>query len=123
VLQAGHGERLSGLLSHDNEITREEKEKYENSGTEVLCKFRPMVKAEYTLKLLVYKGFDEEKREVHFHLGHQSYYNTLEYTVDLSRYLAAEYQFSTIPKLYYHDNDCTDHKRCIWGMCRIGVPK
>ena len=102
------GGYLLPMLSHDNEITREEREKYEDSGTEVLFKFRPKAQEEYTLKLLVYKGFDEEKREVHFHLGHQSYYNALEYTVDLSRYLAAGYQFSTIPTLYYHGNDCTD---------------
>jgi hypothetical protein len=99
-------------MSHDNEAPPEEKGRYDDNGTEVLFKFTPKAEEEYSLQLLLYKGFNKGNRDVHFHLGKQSYYKTIQYTLDLSRYLAAGYQISDTPKLYLHRNDFKGHDLC-----------
>jgi pimeloyl-ACP methyl ester carboxylesterase len=103
---------LFPTMSHDNEASPEEKGRYDDNGTEVLFKFTPKAEEEYSLKLLLYKGFDEGNRDIHFHLGKQSYYKTVQYTLDLSQYLVAGYRISHPPTLYLHLNDPKSHDLC-----------
>jgi pimeloyl-ACP methyl ester carboxylesterase len=99
-------------MSRDNEASPEEQGRYEDYGTEVLFKFTPKAGEKYSLALLLYKGFEAGNRDVHFHLGKQSYYKTIKYSVDLSSYLAAGYQISHTPTLYLHRNDFKNHDLC-----------
>ena len=99
-------------MSHDNEASPEEIGRYNDYGTEVLFKFTPKPEEQYTLKILLYKGFDKGNREIHFHLGKHSYYKRVQYTLDFSGFLAAGYQFSDMPKLYLHPHDLRSHDMC-----------
>ncbi len=100
-----HGGFLKYKTSHVNEANPEEKGKYDDYGNEVIFRFTPRPGETYDLKVEVYGGFGKDQRDVHFHLGRDSYFKERGYTLDLSGYVALGYSISQVPKLYFHPND------------------
>jgi hypothetical protein len=103
---------IAPVMSHENEAPPADQGRYLDTGTEVCFQFTPTDGSWYRLKLDVYKGFDAGQRDVHFHLGRQSYYRSLRYTVDLGPYLDAGYEIVAPPELHYHHHDPEDHDLC-----------
>jgi pimeloyl-ACP methyl ester carboxylesterase len=99
-------------MSHENEASPEEKGRYDDNGVEAVFKFTPRPGETYRLRVEVYKGFDPGHRDLHFHLGRQTRYQTLRVSLDLTAYVAAGYAVSQQPCLYLHAHDPFDHDLC-----------
>ncbi len=107
-------------LSHVNEAGQLATEYEQSGGTKLDFLFTPELKKPkeaYTLRLKIYNGFGEGRRDVHFHLGPPSvggmaHYRKLTYELDLSQYLALGYAVTSAPVLYWHPKDPGNCKGC-----------
>lgn len=109
--------------SHPNEIGPQVQRDYDYDGNNAVFKFTPRVAddggpapdagEEYRLDVDIYKGFDEGKRDLHFHLAdYDCVYHRILFRLDLTAYLSAGYEVTDEPKLYLHDGP----NKC--GECR-----
>jgi len=96
---------LEAFTSHPNEATAAERGAYEEEAKQAVFGVTPRPGETFRLKLDVYKGFDAGNRNLHSHLGRESYYHELVYTVDLSAYLAAGWKLRPQPELFVHPGD------------------
>lgn len=103
---------LKAVMSHDNEAPTSEQSRYDDYGREVTFDFTPKQGETYKLNLEIYKGFDKGNRDVHFHLGRKAQIKTYRFRLDLSAYVAAGYEITDGPQLYFHNQDRGDHKLC-----------
>lgn len=105
--------------SHENGIGPQEQRDYDCDGNNALFRFpaldadgnvpAPAAGEEYRLDVDIYKGFDEGKRDLHFHLAdYDCVYHRILFRLDLTAYLSAGYEVTDEPKLYLHDgpNKC-----------------
>ena len=105
--------------SHPNEIGPQVERDYDYDGNNACFKFTPRVAddggpapdagEEYRLDVDIYKGFDEGRRDLHFHLAdYDCVYHRIFFRLDLTAYLSAGYEVTDEPKLYLHDgpNKC-----------------
>jgi pimeloyl-ACP methyl ester carboxylesterase/cation transport regulator ChaC len=86
--------------------------KYDDTGFEVVAEVMPDKGSTSTLSMKVYKGFDENHRNFHMHIGQQAYYRRLKFTVDLQDYISSGWVVSRGPHLYFHLHDPGDHGLC-----------
>ena len=85
---------------------------YDDYGVQSIFGFTPKPGKKFRSKIDVYGGFGEGQRDVHFHIGKDSYSKKRVYRMDLSGYLAAGYEICQEPKLHFHANDPGDHDLC-----------
>jgi pimeloyl-ACP methyl ester carboxylesterase len=109
-------------MSHENEAPPQELARYEERGTEAIFKFSPRAGETYSLKVDVYKGFDERHRDIHFHMGTDKYYKRFRFRLDLTAYVASGWSVVAGPKLYLHERDPKDHKLCDARELRNEIP-
>jgi hypothetical protein len=95
----------------ENEASEAEIGEYGDYGVRTVFKFTPTPGKKFRSIIKVYGGFGDGKRDVHFHIGRNSYSKERVYDLDLSAYLAAGYKVSQEPKLHFHGNDpgCDDN--------------
>jgi hypothetical protein len=107
-------------VSHNNEAGQLVSEYEQSAGKSFAFWFTPELKKpdeEYALRLTIYNGFGEGRRDVHFHMGPLSvggmaYYRKLTYELDLSKYIELGYAVTSTPTLYWHSKDPGECKRC-----------
>lgn len=85
---------------------------YDDYGVATVFKFTPKPGTKFRSKIDVYGGFGEGHRDVHFHIGRNSYSRKRVYTLDLCAYLGAGYEISKTPSLHFHAHDPGDHGLC-----------
>jgi len=85
---------------------------WEDTGVEYRYDFVPEPGRAYRLNIEVYKGYDVGQREAHFHLKNHSRYRHVEYTLDLSAYLANGYRVSKTPSFYLHPQESPHGAMC-----------
>jgi pimeloyl-ACP methyl ester carboxylesterase len=95
-----------------NEASESEMGEYDDYGVATVFKFTPKPGQRFRSKIDVYGGFGKGQRDVHFHIGRNTYSKKRIYSLDLSGYLAAGYQVLQRPKLHFHANDPGDHGLC-----------
>ena len=95
----------------ENEASESDIGEYDNYGVSTVFRFTPKPGKEFRSKIDVYGGFGEGQRNVHFHIGRDSYSKKRVYSLDLSGYVAAGYEVGQ-PKLHFHRNDPGDHGLC-----------
>jgi pimeloyl-ACP methyl ester carboxylesterase len=101
-----------GHASHPNEASPADIGLWEDTGTRYEFDFTPDTREEYRLKVEVYRGFDEGNRDLHFHVGGDSRYRKLTYTLDLSAYVAARWTITDGPRLYLDPTDLPHSELC-----------
>jgi putative serine esterase DUF676 len=101
-----------GYPSHHNEATAADIGLWEDTGTFFEFDFTPEPNTEYRLKVEVYRGFDKDNRDLHFHLGTDSRYRQLTYVLDLSAYVADQYVIAKGPYLYLEPTDIGHSELC-----------
>jgi pimeloyl-ACP methyl ester carboxylesterase len=84
---------------------------YDDNGCDAHFEVAPSAGSTSTLRLEVYKGFDQGHRDYHMHLGRSAYYRRVAFGVDLSAYQAAGWRI-TPPELFFHPSDPGDHALC-----------
>jgi hypothetical protein len=84
---------------------------YDEYGFDICYDVRPVPGGKATLQVNVYKGFDENHRDIHMHLGKRSYFRHLRYELDLRAYVAAGWKIPTA-RLHFHPKDLNDHTLC-----------
>ena len=110
-----------GHPSHPNAASPADVGRAEDGGTFFRFEFVPQFGHDYCLNLEVYNGFGRGARDVHFHLGDDSYYRHLRYTLDLSAYLAAGYAI-TSPRFYLDPKDAGHSQLCAQRAARAPMP-
>lgn len=95
-----------------NEASESEIGEYDDYGVRSVFKFTPKPGEKFRSKIDVYGGFGEGQRDVHFHMGRNSYSKKRVYTLDLTAYLAAGFEITKEPKLHFHAHDPGDHGLC-----------
>ncbi len=95
-----------------NEAAESEIGEYDDYGVATIFKFTPKPGTKFRSKIDVYGGFGEGQRDVHFHIGRNSYSKKRVYTLDLSAYLAASFKISRTLLLHFHAHDPGDHGLC-----------
>lgn len=73
------------------------------------------------MEVMVYRGYDEGRRNFHMHLGRKAYYRRLSFRVDLSDYLAQGWTIKDEPILVYSaaeplSDNPDDHSQCLDPM-------
>lgn len=112
---------IEGQTSSENEAKPAEIQRYEDYGTEFVYKFTPEPGKTFSLNVDVWKGFDAGERDVHFHLGRQSYLKRLRYELDLSAYSTVGYDVVKPPTLYLHPEDLGHSEMC--SRRSVGEPQ
>lgn len=105
--------------SHENEIGPQVKRDYKGDGYNAVFEFTPRVAEDggpapdagetYCLDVDIYRGFDEGRRDLHFHLSdYDCVYHRIFFHLDLSAYLSAGYEVTDEPQFYLGDDpgDC-----------------
>lgn len=103
-----------------NEASESEVGEYDDYGVATVFKFTPKPGKKFRSKIDVYGGFGKGQRDIHFHIGRNSYSKRRVYTLDLSGYRSAGYVISRTPSLHFHAHDPGDH-----GLCKaraLGEP-
>jgi hypothetical protein len=106
------GGHVIGHASHPNEAPSADRGLSEDTGLYYEFGFTPEYGETYCGTVEVYKGFDQRERDIHFHLGHDSHYRRLKYTLDLSAYMAAGWRVSDEPTLYLDPRDLEHGELC-----------
>lgn len=114
------GSCFEASTSHENEAGQLASEYEQSGGTKLDFLFTPepgKPKEAYTLRLKIYNGFGEGRRDVHFHLGPPSvggmaHYRRLTYELDLRPYIELGYAVTSAPVLYWHPKDPGNCKGC-----------
>ena len=89
-----------------NVAAKDEVGRYESSrGTEVTFEIIPQAGRTYTQALEIWKGFDQERRDLHFHLGNCLRCAVYRFSVDLTAYVRAGWTVTRKPEL------CANRKR------------
>ena len=101
-----------GHASHRNEASPADTGRWEDTGTFYEFDFTPEAGNQYRLKVEVYRGFDEDNRDLHFHLGNDSRYRRLTYVLDLSAYIAGQYIVAEGPHFYLEPTDVGHSELC-----------
>jgi hypothetical protein len=78
---------------------------WDDHGTLALFQFIPESQKTYSLKLEVYKGFDEGSRDVHLHLNPRCFFRNYIFQLDLSMYLEQGHELRTPPNLCFLRSD------------------
>ena len=111
-----YGTRNGGWISPnqpEHSVTSSEKRRlYDDNGTEVIEEIAPAPSRKSSLRMTVYKGFDDGHRDYHMHLGRRAYFRRLHFEVDLSEYLVSGWHIKAGPNLYFHPTDSGDHRLC-----------
>jgi len=111
-----YGTRNGGWIETtrpEHNVTSPEKVRlYEDSGAEVCEEIAPAPNRKSSLRMSVYKGFDEGHRDYHMHTGRRAYFRRLGFEVDLSEYLQSGWRVKFGPHLYFHSVDPGDHRLC-----------
>lgn len=119
-----YGTRSDGYIiahmSHKNEAPANQIGLGEDYGTYCQFDFTPENGEEYSLKVEIYKGFDEGNRNVHFHHLNVSHYRKLRYAVDLTGYITAGYEITEEPVLYLYPKDIEHSEFC--SNRKLGKP-
>jgi hypothetical protein len=92
---------VSPKFSHENEALPSEKRLWTDDGVQVIYKFTPKAGEMFSLEAEIFKGFDENNRNAHFHLL-TARYQTVRFRLDLSAYLEDGWAIKDEPKLYWH---------------------
>jgi hypothetical protein len=95
-----------------NEASSEAMIDYERNGKMCLYRFTPNVSSkpqEYKCKVTIYKGFDRNNRDIHFHLGRDRYYHKITFYLDLRPYISAGYVVTKVPEFRFSE--------CDFGVC------
>ena len=103
--------------SHENQAPLAQQSLYLDFGNHVTFQFRPEQEKPYWLNLGLLKAFDDGNRNVHFHFNGTSNIKKYGCTLDLRKYVGADYRFSEKPRLYFDPHEPPDHKECdkrIW---------
>jgi hypothetical protein len=98
-----------GHPSHQNEASPAAIGRWEDTGTSYEFDFTPEAGEEYRLKVEVYRGFDEDNRNIHYHLGNDSRYRRMIYVLDLSAYIVGQYVVTEGPHFYLDPTDVKHH--------------
>src|SRR5258705_477647 len=101
-----------GHESHVNQASPADIGRAEDTGTYYQFDFVPEDGQDYSLNVEVYRGFDEGDRDVHFHLGAQSFYRQLDYVLDLSAYVKAGYCVSKGPEFFIQPQNIPHGDMC-----------
>ena len=96
---------LAPEMSHPNEASPGDNTIHEDYGTAFAFRFTPEPGETYSLGLQIYKGFQDGNCDVHFHLGNETFYKRLDYTLDLTGCLNAGYITRKSPKLHLYMDD------------------
>lgn len=107
-----NGGYVEAYASHPNEATSIAKGQWEDTGQSYQFDFTPARNQEYRLDVDVYKGFDEDARDIHLHLGSHSHYRRIAYVLDLSPYLANGFVVSHGPHFYLDPTDREHSELC-----------
>ena len=101
-----------------NVAAKDEIGRYESSrGTEVTFEIIPQAGRTYTQALEIWKGFDQGRRDLHFHLGNCLRCAVCRFSVDLTPYVRAGRTVTRKPELFVFPNDtgcselCANRKR------------
>jgi len=103
---------IIGHESHVNQASPADIGRAEDTGTYYQFDFVPEDGQDYSLNVEVYRGFDEGDRDVHFHLGAQSFYRQLDYVLDLSAYVRAGYGVSKGPEFFIQPQNIPHGDMC-----------
>ena len=94
-----------------NEAAKDEVGRYESSrGTEVTFEIIPEKSRTFTQELEIWRGFDQGRRDLHFHLGNCIRCGVYRFSVDLNAYLQAGWTVTRKPQLFIfpYDAGCGD---------------
>lgn len=101
-----------------NVAAKDEVGRYESSrGTEVTFEIIPQAGRTYTQALEIWKGFDQGRRDLHFHLGNCLRCAVYRFSVDLTAYVRAGWTVTRKPELFVFPDDtgcselCANRKR------------
>lgn len=90
----------------ENITSQENIDLYETKKLEYFFEFVPVNGNEFSLDVSLYKGFDQNFRDTHFHLGNgKAWYNKIKITLDLEGYRLREYDVNPLPILMLHPED------------------
>ncbi len=96
---------LIARTSHDNLAPLAEIGRWKDNANEYRFDFKDDGQIDHWMEVEVYKGFDAGEREIHFHLGNQGLYRTMEYQLDLSAYVRSGYRITNGPLCYFQNTD------------------
>ena len=96
--------------------------RWEDNGIEYEFDFVPEAGDEYCLNVEIYKGYDAGQSEAHFHLKDHSYYRRMEYTLDLTAYVAGGYAVTSEPCFYLHPEEHPHGEMCSTRGARDPLP-
>lgn len=94
-----------------NVAAKDEVGRYESSrGTEVTFEIIPEKGRTYTQRLEIWKGFDQGRRDVHFHMGNCLRCSVYRFSVNLRAYQQAGWIVTRQPQLFVFPDDtgCSD---------------
>ena len=113
-----YGTKQGGLItastSPNNARAQDQDILQRSNGGEFIWATKPTRKDEtdYFVHLTVYKGFDSNDRNTHFHFGRcERFYREIYFEVDLSAYLRAGYEV-TPPELRHYENTAACTAEC-----------
>ncbi len=94
-------------------LSAKDRTRYEMQGREFNFAFTPQNGHTHEVQIEILRGFEQDDRRIHFHLGTIHYFRSMLYTLDLSAYLRLGYRVTQLPRLYFEDTE-EHHCEHIW---------
>ena len=98
--------------NRENEANAIDKSTYRSEGKIFTYVFTPDHDDTFSMRLRIYNGFGEGNRSWHNHMDPQAHYQLMTFQLDLQKFAAAGFTFSTEPRLCYYTGDAEDHELC-----------
>ncbi len=95
-----------------NEASFADKSTYRSQGKIYTYVFTPDHDDTFSMRLRIYNGFGEGNRSWHNHMDPKAHYQRMRFQLDLQKYAAAGFTFSTEPRMCYFTDDTEDHELC-----------
>jgi len=94
-----HEGLIKATTSYMEEAPADTRAPYVDNGRSVISRFTPQAGTPYKFELEIYKGFDDDRRNIARRLYRPAYYQTITVRLDLTRYLEGEYELARKPEL------------------------
>jgi len=85
---------------------------YQETGKTYSYRFTPDKGKTYSMKLKIFNGFGDNRRNWHDHLKPNARYKVYRFTLNLQAYGDAGYQLAPQPSMYFYPTDVGDHSLC-----------
>ena len=115
-----YGTREGGWVdpkfSHKNRADPQRQRDWDDHGVQVFYEIEPQAGEQFSLEANIYKGFDKNNRNAHFHLS-SAHYELVRFRLDLSAFVSNGWEITDEPNLYW--NPGPDHRCGDVGSARV----